>query len=154
MSHIHKYLFTYLQTHIVLLWKLIYNRPVGRILKVRIHDYIFCTISAKSWVSPGRATHYGQFYRFSCNKSKMTNFKYFNIFWHFWIGHTMRFQNMYNTFIYGFTFLPWKLNNRGHFAVFATNIIFLLIKKIFKNSKFSFVAICGAVFGLFLSSTI
>ena len=43
-------------------------------------------------------THYGQFYRFSCDKSKMTNFKYFNIFWHFWIGHTMRFQNMYNTF--------------------------------------------------------
>ena len=39
---------------------------------------------------------------------------------------------MYNTFIYGFTFLPWKLNNRGHFAVFATNIIFLLIKRSLK----------------------
>ena len=62
----------------------------------------------------------------------------------------MSFQNMYNTFYYGFTFGLWKTKNRGHFAVFAARAIFLLLKRNEKNSEFAVLQIIAAGFDFFL----
>ena len=74
----------------------------------------------------------------------------FDIFWLFRIGHTMSFQDMYNTFYYDFTFWLWNPLNRGYFAVFAAKTKFLLIKKNFKNSKFAVGQIWATKFNLIL----
>ena len=86
--------------------------------------------------------------------SKITNVINVDVFLLFWIGHTMGFQDMYNTFCYVFTIWSWKAKNRGHFAVFVEKTHFYLVKKNEKNSEFAVGEIWGARFDLFLTSTI
>ena len=59
------------------------------------------------------------------------NYKYekCRLFLLFWISHTMSFQNMYYISYCDFTFLPWKSQNIGQFAIFAAKSTFLLMKK-------------------------
>ena len=114
------------------------------------NDIVLIETKIKIELSGNVPIHYSSFERFSFNKSKMTNVWKFEIFWLFWIGHNISFQDMYNTFYYDFTFWLWKPKNRGHFAVFAAKTKFLLIKKYEKNSEFAVGEIWGWDFDLIL----
>ena len=83
------------------------------------------------------------------------NHKYqiFTLFLACWIAYTMSFQDMYNTFYYNFIFSLWRKKNRGHFAVFAWKIKFLLLTNFEKKSKFAVGQIWANNFDFFLSST-